>query len=217
MADSLFERERQIGTFKGFTESGLEFAAEIVAPYQPDETLTPRSGQLLLVELGTPDEAILGRITRFVPVGVMAGPEGEEYLASMSRLSREIPQQLKEDRLRYNVRVKLLGGIRMNTEEHAAPLKFVPSVRKLPHLGARVAYPSKEMLDFLCRLGARGAIRDTVIGHYALGEVVYNGGKDGGRTSSLPCQRRSRCTLMSTALWESAPSYSRGPATGSPT
>jgi len=112
MAINLFERDLEIGTFKGFTESGLEFAAEIVTPYHSDEELIPRTGQLLLVELGTPEEAILGRITRFIPVGVMAGPEGDEYLSSMSRLGKDIPEQLKEDRLRYNVRVKLLGGVK---------------------------------------------------------------------------------------------------------
>ena len=179
MADNLFNPDRQIGTFKGFTESGLEFAAEIVSPYRADEDLTPRAGQLLLVELNTPEEAMLGRITRFVPVGVMAGAEGDEYLASMSRLSQDIPEQLKEDRLRYNVRVKLLGGIRLNGDD-TQQLRFVPSVRKLPHLGARVAYPSGTMLDFLCRLGARGALRGTAVGYYALGEVVYNGGQNAG-------------------------------------
>jgi len=176
MAINLFERDLEIGTFKGFTESGLEFAAEIVTPYHSDEELIPRTGQLLLVELGTPEEAILGRITRFIPVGVMAGPEGDEYLSSMSRLGKDIPEQLKEDRLRYNVRVKLLGGVKAENEN----LKFVPTVRKLPHLGARVAYPSQDILIYLCRLGAKEAKRDTIIGHYALGEVVYNGGEEAG-------------------------------------
>ncbi len=180
MAVSLFDRDLQIGTFKGFAESGLEFAAEIVAPYQAAENLTPRTGQLLLVELGTPEEAVLGRITRFVPVGVMAGAEGDEYLASMSRLDRAIPQQLKEDRLRYNVRVKLLGGIRTSAVGEKTSFKFVPSVRRLPHLGARVAYPSVEILKYLCRLGAKDAVRDTIVGHYALGEVVYNGNQPAG-------------------------------------
>jgi hypothetical protein len=176
MAINLFERDLEIGTFKGFTESGLEFAAEIVTPYHSDEELIPRTGQLLLVELGTPEEAILGRITRFVPVGVMAGPEGDEYLSSMSRLGKDIPEQLKEDRLRYNVRVKLLGGVKAENES----LQFVPTVRKLPHLGARVAYPSQDILIYLCRLGAKEAKRDTIIGHYALGEVVYNGNEAAG-------------------------------------
>jgi hypothetical protein len=173
MPDSLFSATPQIGTFKGFTESGLEFAAEIVAPYQPAPELTPRTGQLLLVELDTPDEAIVGRITRFVPVGILAGSEGDEYLASMSHMNREVPEQLKEQRLRYSVRVKLLGGVRVSDQPGAQGFRFVPSVRKLPHLGARVAYPTVDLLRFVCRLGARGGLQDTPIGHYALGEVIY--------------------------------------------
>jgi len=173
MPDNLFATSPQIGTFKGFTESGLEFAAEIVAPYQPAPELTPRTGQLLLVELDTPDEAILGRITRFAPVGILAGPEGDEYLASMSQMNRQIPEQLKEQRLRYSVRVKLLGGVRTSAEAAGSGFRFVPSVRKLPHLGARVAYPTAELLRFLCRLGAKQASHDTPIGYYALGEVIY--------------------------------------------
>jgi len=173
MPDSLFSLSPQIGTFKGFTESGLEFAAEIVTPYQPAPELTPRSGQLLLVELDTPEEAVLGRITRFVPVGIMAGSEGDEYLASMSQKSRQIPEQLKEQRLRYSVRVKLLGGVRVSDQAGKERYGFVPSVRKLPHLGARVAYPTVDLLRFLCRLGAKAAVKDTPIGHYALGEVIH--------------------------------------------
>lgn len=180
MEAKLFNNGLEIGTFKGFTDGGLEFAAEIVSPYQSNELLTPRTGQLLLVELGTPEEAMLGRITRFVPVGTMAGPEGDEYMAQMSKLEREIPQQLKEDRLRYNVRVKLLGAIRVCVDDGNGGLRFIPSVRKLPHLGARVAYPTTDILSFLCSLGARNAQRDTPIGYYALGEVIYNGNQDAG-------------------------------------
>ena len=107
----LFEPDRLIGMFKGFAEESLEFRAEIVSPYQPSEDLTPRIGQFLLVELGSPDEAALGRITRFFPVGILAGQEGDEYLAEMHRSHTEVPAQLKEQRLRYNVKVRLLGGI----------------------------------------------------------------------------------------------------------
>ena len=85
----LFESDRLVGMFKGFAEEGLEFRAEIVSPYQPSEDLTPRIGQFLLVELDSPDEAALGRITRFFPVGVLAGQEGDEYLAEMHRSNKE--------------------------------------------------------------------------------------------------------------------------------
>ena len=182
---SLFDPDRLIGTFKGFTEEGLEFRAEIVSPYQPNEDLTPRIGQFLLVELGSPDEAALGRITRFFPVGVLAGQDGDEYLAEMHRSHIEIPAQLKEKRLRYNVKVRLLGGLRVDQGANRPVPQFVPTVRKLPHLGARVALAGDEVLEFLCNLGAQAPSAQQ-IGFYSLGEIIYNGGKPAGEEFLLP-------------------------------
>lgn len=183
--DKLFEPNRLIGMFKGFTEEGLEFRAEIVSPYQASEDLAPRIGQFLLVELGSPDEAAIGRITRFFPVGVLAGQEGDEYLAEVQRSRIEVPEQLKERRLRYNVKVRLLGGLRLDYGAEKQRPKFVPTVRKLPHLGARVALPGDQILAFLCNLGAQTPNAQT-IGHYSLGEIIYNGGEQAGEDFLLP-------------------------------
>ena len=173
--------------FKGFTEESLEFRAEIVSPYQTTEDLTPRIGQFLLVELGSPDEAALGRITRFFPVGVLAGYEGDEYLAEMQRSDTPVPAELKERRLRYNVKVRLLGGIRVDQGSEGRRGRFVPTVRKLPHLGARVGLPNDEVMEFLCNLGAN---TDTAqpIGFFNLGEIIYNGGVSAGEEFLLPQQ-----------------------------
>ena len=181
----LFEPDRLIGMFKGFAEEGLEFRAEIVSPYQPSEDLTPRIGQFLLVELGSPDEAAVGRITRFFPVGVLAGQEGDEYLAEMHRSQTEVPAQLKERRLRYNVKVRLLGGLRVDYGSEGTRPRFVPTVRKLPHLGARVALPNDEVLAFLCNLGAQTETAQP-IGFFSLGEIIYNGGASAGEDFLLP-------------------------------
>ena len=188
MTVRLFEPDRQIGMFKGSTEEGLEFRAEIVAPYQSSEELTPRIGQFLLVELGSPDEAALGRITRFFPVGVLAGQEGDEYLAAMHRSGTEVPAQLKERRLRYNVKVRLLRGVRIDQGSGGRKPRFVPTVRKLPHLGARVGLPTDEVLAFLCNLGAQTETAQP-IGFFHLGEIVYNGGEPAGDAFLLPQPR----------------------------
>ncbi len=156
-----------------------------MSPYQSNEDLAPRIGQFLLVELGTPDESALGRITRFVPVGVLAGFEGEEYLAEMQRSQREVPAQLKEGRLRYNVKVRLLGGLRVDREGGKPSLRFVPTSRKLPHLGARVALPGPEILEYLCNLGAQTDTAQT-IGFFSLGEMIFNGGKPAGESFLAP-------------------------------
>src|ERR1041384_1613518 len=97
----LFADSQVMGTFKGFNEKGLEFAADIVAPYNVSMLERPQLGQFLLVELGSTEEASLGRITRFVPTGMLTLPEGEDYVNTMQRRGQGIPEDLKEQRLKY--------------------------------------------------------------------------------------------------------------------
>src|SRR6266568_1421748 len=130
----LFADSQTVGTFKGFNEKGLEFAAEIIAPYDGNMLDRPQLGQFLLVELGSVEEAALGRITRFVPTGLLSGPEGEDYVNTMQRRQHAVPEDLKRQRLKYRVQVKLLGAVRA---DHGI-IRYVPSQRRLPHLGARV-------------------------------------------------------------------------------
>lgn len=164
----LFANSELVGTFKGFNEKGLEFAAEIIAPYDSDMLDRPQLGQFLLIELGSPEEAALGRITRFVPSGLLATAEGEDYVNTMQRRNQTVPEDLKKQRLKYRVQVKLLGAVR----EVSGQIRYVPSQRRLPHLGARVALPSPDVLAELCRL-SQG---NTDLGDYVLGEFVFCGG-----------------------------------------
>jgi len=156
-----------MGTFKGFNEKGLEFAAEIVAPYHSSMLDRPQLGQFLLVELGSNEEAALGRITRFVPTGLLATAEGEDYVNTMQRRQQQVPEDLKEQRLKYRVQVKLLGAVKVIDSK----ITYVPSQRRLPHLGAKVALPSSDVLGAICRL-SQG---NTDLGDFVLGEFVYSG------------------------------------------
>lgn len=164
----LFSNSQTVGTFKGFNDRGLEFAAEIVAPYDASMLDRPQLGQFLLIELGSPEEAALGRITRFVPTGLLASPEGEDYVNTMQRRQQAVPEDLKQQRLKYRVQVKLLGAVRATDGNK---IQYVPSQRRLPHLGAKVALPSGEVLKELCSL-SRGK---TELGDYVLGEFLYCG------------------------------------------
>ncbi len=165
----LFAESEVFGTFKGFNEKGLEFAAEIVAPYNVGMMERPQLGQFLLVELGSLEEAALGRITRFVPTGLLASAEGEDYINTMQRRQQAVPEDLKQQRLKYRVQIKLLGAVRVVDEK----VLYVPSQRRLPHLGARVALPSAAVLGTLCKLSGG----ETVLGDYVLGEFVYSGNR----------------------------------------
>ncbi len=160
----------EIGTFKGFSESGLEFTAEIVSPYHTE--YRPNIGEFIVVAL-THESAVLGRITRFFPMGVLSSAEGEEYLAEMRRRNRDVPEDLKETKLRYTVSVKLLGGLEVRGEAFV----YHPALRQLPHLGARVGTLSDEALAFVCALG-KGEGHSVPIGHYVVGEAVYDGSSE---------------------------------------
>lgn len=174
MMNELIEKP-PIGFFKGFAESGLEFKAEIVSPY--NEQYRPMLGSFILVFVNQ-QNLILGRITKFNPVGIMTGIEGDEYLADLARMKRQdIPEELKESKLRYNLSVKLLGGIEYNFND--SQFIFHPSIRKLPHLGAPVKEPTVNLLKFICSLGSQSddteISKAVTIGHYTLGEQVYDG------------------------------------------
>lgn len=163
----LFANSQVVGTFKGFNEKGLEFAAEIVAPYDASMLDRPQLGQFLLIELGSQEDAALGRITRFVPSGLLATAEGEDYVNTMQRRQQPVPEDLKQQRLKYRVQVKLLGAVKVADDK----IIYVPSQRRLPHLGAKVALPSAAVLQELCKL-SQG---ETQLGDYVLGEFVYCG------------------------------------------
>ena len=164
---TLFADSKMMGTFKGFNDRGLEFAAEIVAPYDASMLDRPQLGQFVLVELGTPEEASLGRITRFVPAGLLATAEGEDYVNTMQRRQQDVPEDLKQQRLKYRVQLKLLGAVKIK----GGKVIYVPSQRRLPHLGAQVALPSPAVLSELCSLS--GGTTD--LGEFVLGEFVFAG------------------------------------------
>lgn len=162
---------QSIGIFRGFTESGQELVAELVAPYHGE--YHPMLGSFILVSISE-QKAILGRITKFFPVGAMISAQGDEYLADMSRMKRQIPEDLKETKLRYSVKIKLLGTVSL---EGTGEFRYHPSLRLLPHLGAEVYTPSNEIVNFTCSVGLEGA-NSTTIGHYCLGEDVFDGSKE---------------------------------------
>ena len=109
----LFAKSNLMGTFKGFSERGYEFAAEIVTPYDATMLEKPQLGQFLLIELGDVQEASLGRITKFVPSGLLATSEGEDYMNTMQRREQDVSEDLKKDKLKYRVEIKLLGAVKI--------------------------------------------------------------------------------------------------------
>jgi hypothetical protein len=82
-----------------------------------------------------------------------------------------VPEDLKESKLRFNVTVKLLGGLRKNGNA----IVYTPSIRRLPSLGAAVGMPNTETLKFICSLGITEDSTPVEIGHLALGDNIFDG------------------------------------------
>lgn len=164
----LFPREQVVGIFRGFQQGGMEFHADLVLPYRNEFQNIPMHGQFLLVQLETPDEAVLGRIASFSSEGKLSFGSGEEFNIRAVREERPIPEDLREQYLKYRVNIRVLGVLRKNGKG----VTFVPSHRRLPHVGSKVAFPSDEVLREIAGHNFDGA----PIGHLAFGEYIYAAG-----------------------------------------
>ncbi len=166
----LFPREQVVGIFRGFQQGGLEFHADLVLPYRNEFQNIPMHGQFLLVQLESPDEAVLGRIASFSSEGKLSYGSGEEFNIRAVREDRPIPEDLREQYLKYRVNIRVLGVLRKNGKG----LTFVPSHRRLPHVGSKVAFPNEEVLREIASHNVDGA----PIGHLAMGEYIYAAGSN---------------------------------------
>ena len=161
----LFPDKSKIGVFRGFREGGMEFHADLTLPYHQDFRNAPMHGQFVLVQLDTPDEAILGRIAALSTDGKLSWGSGEEYNIRAVQEDRPIPEDLRERYLRYRVNIRVLGVLRASPQG----ITFISSLRRLPPAGSAVAFPSPPVLQEITGHHAEGA----TIGHLALGEFFY--------------------------------------------
>ena len=167
----LFPTQQVVGIFRGFREGGLEFHADLALPYRNDFQRIPMHGHFVLVQLETPNEAVLGRIASFSSEGKLSVGSGEEFNIRAVQEQRDIPEDLREQYLKYRVNIRVLGVLRNNSSDS---LTFVPSHRRLPHVGSAVAFPTGEVLQEICGHNIDGA----EIGHFALGEYIYAEGNN---------------------------------------
>ncbi len=161
-----FPKGQAVGMFRGASGGGLEFHADLTLPYKDDFHSVPMHGQFVLVELANPEEAILGRITSVAAQGKLTSGAGEEYGLRAVAEEREVSEDLRKRYLRYQVDIRMLGVLRCSEDD----LVFAPSHRRLPHVGAKVAFLPDEIL---CRVA--GGTSGAEIGFYALGEFIYAG------------------------------------------
>lgn len=165
---NLFPRDKVVGIFRGFSEGGLEFHADLVLPYNRELHNIPVHGQFLLVQLESPEEAVLGRITSVSSEGKLTSSVGEDYNLRAVRENRDIPEDLREQYLKYRVNIRVLGNLKLSEN---GKIVFVPSLRRIPHVGSPVAFPSDEVLQEIAGHNEEGA----ELGFFALGEYIYAG------------------------------------------
>lgn len=169
----LFTDGKIVGIFKGFSEGGLEFHADIVLKYNNVFQNIPMHGQFLVVELEGETEAVLGRITAVAAQGRLAGTAGEDYGIRAVTEGREVSEDLRESYLKYKVDIRVLGVVRVS----GSKLDFAPSHRRLPHVGSRVSFLSDEILKEISghNLKNEDGTDAAEFGYLAYGEFVYNG------------------------------------------
>ena len=162
---SLFPREYVVGIFRGFSEGGMEFHADLVLPYRSEFHSIPMHGQFILVQLADESEAVLGRIASIGADGRLAMASGEDFTLRALAEDRPIPEDLLDQYLKYRVNIRVLGVLR---ETSQGPV-FAPSLRRLPHLGSRVAFLAPDLLRYVAGQSDEGA----ELGFFALGEFIY--------------------------------------------
>ncbi len=167
----LFPRDNVAGVFRGFSHGGLEFHADIVLPYRDSFHSEPMHGQFLLVQLANEDEAVLGRVASMSSDGRLASSEGEDFGLRAVAEGRPIPEDLREQYVKYRVNLRVLGVLRRTKEGTSERLVFAPSHRRLPHVGSKVAFLSEGVLREVAAHNVIGAD----LGFLAFGEFIYAG------------------------------------------
>lgn len=173
MIERLFEKDRRIGIFRGFSHGGLEFHADLSLPYRRDFKEIPVHGQFLLIQLAGPDEAVLGRITNFSSQGLFSGGSGDDFALRALADDRPVPENIREQYLKYRVDLRVLGLLRLERGR----LIFVASHRRLPPVGAPVAFLPDPVLRWVVGDGP-GDAEGAPLGHFALGEFIHAAGDE---------------------------------------
>ena len=124
-------------------------------------------GQFVLIELSRPDEAVLGRITTIRSSGKLATGAGDELGLKTVEHGSPMSEDIRNQFLRYKISLRLLGIVR---ENRAGSVRVITSNRRLPHLGAKVAFLSDSLLRRVAGAERNGA----EIGYLAFGEFVYS-------------------------------------------
>jgi DNA helicase HerA-like ATPase len=124
-----------IGVFIGLESSSYEYIANIIAPYHSSFTL--EIGDFLLIE--DVGNFIVSRVTEYRPTGELTAFMGQKWLGDVAYDLDAIGMDIKEKKIRYAVRIKILGSL--------SDREFSPGLRKIPHITSKVYKPDQKQLS----------------------------------------------------------------------
>ena len=155
----LFPPNCVVGVFRGYTEGGLEFHADLAIPYKPELHAIPMHGQFLLVQLETPEEAVLGRITALASQGKLSQGAGEEFNIRAVRDGRNVPDDLREQYLKYHVDIRVRARLEKDADRRLTGTRSVgDDVPHVLHAVDRLLQRNQNRVDQ--NVGASAGIRN---------------------------------------------------------
>lgn len=150
--------EEIVGVFLGLQSSAFEYIAEIIAPYKSG--FRPEINSFMLID--NIDEFLVARVMDYVPRGELISFMGEKWLSDVALTPEAIGQDIKNKKIRYRVKIKLLGSLDKSSE------KFTPGVKDIPHITSKAVNPPTETIQKICNQALQDQVTGPKIGTYWL-------------------------------------------------
>lgn len=151
-----------VGVFLGLDSSTYEYLASIIVPFQQE--YVPKVGGFMLIE--NVHEYIVARIMDYIPQGEMVSFMGKKWLSEVALTPEVIGQDIKAQKISYQVKIKILG--RINRELN----NFIPGIQEIPHITSKVIQPSSEIVATICNQALSEMSEGIKIGDYWLDDKI---------------------------------------------
>jgi len=151
-----------IGVFIGLDSSSYEYLASIITPFQQE--YIPRIGGFMLID--NLDEYIVARIMDYVPTGEFMSSMGMKWLSEVALTPDLIGQDIKTKKVRYQIKIKLLGRLDKDLKE------FTPGISQIPHITSKVIEPTPKTIEIICNKALADMEKGVKIGKYWLNQDI---------------------------------------------
>ncbi len=156
------DEENTIGVFIGLDSSSYEYLASIITPFQQE--FIPQIGGFMLID--NSNEYIVARIMDYVPTGEFMSSMGMKWLSEVALSPDVIGQDIKSKKIRYQIKIKLLGRLNKELTE------FKPGISKIPHITSKVIAPSSKDIEIICNKALKDMSEGITLGKYWLKKEI---------------------------------------------